>query len=116
MNHQTASPTFIVATAAVLALGQSMALKAQSLSEIRVGDRSAKLSALGPASASDVYKGMQGRKWILPGKNELSVTLDASERIVYIESDWGGENDDPRCDLPGLRFGKTTSLRPTMES
>ncbi len=102
-------PIFGVATTAVvIALSQSTFLKAQSLSALRVGDRSSRLSVLGPDSASDDYKGMQVRKWILPNKNSLSVTVNSAGRIVFMESDWGGENDDPRCDLPGLRFGKTT--------
>lgn len=81
---------------------------AQSLSTLRIGDPSSRLSTLGQAMASDSYKGMDVRKWVLPNGNELSATTSSTGRIVYLESDSGSKNDDPACDIPGLHFGLTT--------
>jgi hypothetical protein len=77
-------------------------------SALRIGDPSSKLSTLGQAAASDSYKGMVVRKWVLPNENELSVTTNSNGNIVYLESDWGGKDNDPACGLSGLRFGLTT--------
>jgi hypothetical protein len=108
MTQNATIAVFVAATAAAFVPSQSTLLRAQSLSGLHVGEPSSNLSALGPAAASDDYKGMKVRKWLFASKNELSVTVDASGRIAFLESDWGGKDDDPRCDLRGLRFGKTT--------
>jgi hypothetical protein len=76
---------------------------------LRIGDPVARLSSLGKApSNADLYKSFIVRKWLLPNGNELSVTTSESGSIVYMESDWDGQNDETSCDLPGLKFGVTT--------
>lgn len=48
-------------------------------------------------------------KWNLPGGNALSVTSSPeSGRIVYMESDWGGDPTSAATDVPGMIFGVTT--------
>ena len=49
------------------------------------------------------------QKWTLRNGNELSATVNAAGKIVYLESDWNGSADATGCDLADLRFG-TTSL------
>ena len=85
-----------------------LSANAQSLSGLRIGDDASRLSFLSKAQASDTYKSFSVRKWNLSNGNELSVTTSHSGRIVYLESDWGGRNPDPACDLSGLNFGLTT--------
>jgi hypothetical protein len=108
MMQEAFQSVLIAATASLLLLTQSNSLRAQSLSNIRVGDTSSALSTLGQVSVSDSYKGMDLRKWVLPNGNELSATISPNGHIVYLESDWGNQNDDPACDLLGLHFGLTT--------
>ncbi|MGB8290818.1 MAG: hypothetical protein WCE42_23460, partial [Rhizobium ruizarguesonis] len=48
-------------------------------------------------------------KYKLSGGNELSVTYHrASGKIVYLETDWGGETAGAFSDFEGFKFGKTT--------
>jgi len=80
---------------------------AQSLHGLKVGEPSATLGPLGAPSDSDTYKGMAVQRWDRPNGNSLSVTI-GKNGVVFIESDWNGSDDAPGCDLPGLRFEKTT--------
>ena len=99
----------VFATVFLLLFAAVFAAHAQSLSNLRIGDGVSRLSLLGSeSSATDHYKTFSVRKWNLPSGNELSVTTSHAGRIVYLESDWGARNDDPACDLPGLKFGVTT--------
>lgn len=48
-------------------------------------------------------------KWHLPSGNDLSVTsAPATGKIVYIETDWGGDPASAATDVSGLQFGTTT--------
>ena len=80
----------------------------QSLSSLRIGDPAARLSSLGQPKDTESNKGLTVRRWVLPSGNDLSVTTNDAGRIVYLEVDWNGTAEDAACDLPGLRFGKTT--------
>ena len=82
--------------------------RAQALAGAHVGDNASKLARLGKPAAIDKYKPFLVQKWTLANSNEVSVTLDASEKIVYVESDWGGHQEATGCDLGDLRFGVTT--------
>ena len=75
---------------------------------MKIGDDAAETTALGQAVATENYRGFLVRKWAFANGNELSVTTDAKDRIIYLESDWNGEDDATACDLPGLKFGVTT--------
>jgi hypothetical protein len=97
----------IVAAAFVFGCGVRICA-AQSLDGLKIGDSSTTLSHLGPPAETSSYKGMAVRRWDLPNGNSLSVTVGRSGRIVYLESDWNGNDDDPVCDLPALHFGRTT--------
>src|SRR5258708_21852226 len=109
MNRKTLFPGGpIVAKLLFISLSQPIALKAQSLLGLRVGDTASTLSKHGPVSGEDRYKGMDLFKWILPNRNALTATVDQEGEIVYLESDWGGKSDDTGCDLAGLKFGVTT--------
>ncbi len=103
------SHTFLAIVALLIAIGHGASASGQSLSSLKIGDPTSKLSALGKPTAIDSEKGMTVRRWVLPNGNELSVTTDMSDKIVYMESDWNpGKDDTTACDLPGLRFGVTT--------
>jgi hypothetical protein len=109
MNRKSFFPFgLMAATTLLIALVQPNALRAQALMGYRVGDTPTKLSRLGPVSGEDKYKGMDLFKWVLPNRNMLTATVDREGEIVYLESDWGGKNDDTGCDLAGLKFGVTT--------
>jgi hypothetical protein len=108
MITKSVAPIALGAAAFLLRMNLATSLHAQSLASIRVGQPSSKLSALGPASASDTYKGMEVSKWVLPTGSDFSAAIGSSGQIVYAELDWGGKGDTPECDLSGLRFGITT--------
>ncbi len=91
-----------------LLFGQIVAANAQALSHMKIGDDSTETTALGQPIATDNYKGFLVRKWSFPNGNQLSVTTDSRDRILYLESDWNGDDDATTCDLPGLKFGVTT--------
>jgi hypothetical protein len=100
---------FLAIVALLIAIGHSASASGQSLSSLKIGDPSSKLSALGKPAAIENEKDTTVRRWVLPNGNELSVTTDMSDKIVYMESDWNpGRDDTTACDLPGLRFGVTT--------
>lgn len=83
---------------------------AQSLSGIRVGDPIQSTSAFGKPPNSRTASGpFIIQKWMLPDGNEISVTsVRDSGKIVFLASDWGGQNIGAFADLPGMVFGKTT--------
>jgi hypothetical protein len=97
-----------IATASFLVSSHSFCIRAQSLSGVRIGGNASRLLELGDPMASDAYKTFSVRKWKLSNGNEFSVTQSSVGRIVFVESDWGGQSDNSACDLPGLRFGVTT--------
>jgi hypothetical protein len=83
--------------------------RGQALSNLQIGDGASKLASFGDKPPTiEEYKSFLIRKWTLLNGNDLSVTASTGNRIVYIESDWGGRTDDPECDLPDLKFGVTT--------
>ncbi len=87
----------------------SLHIQAQSLSGLRLGDDASRLATLGSPVATDKYKAYVVRKWSLANGNELSVTTDNADGIVYMESDWGrGSSESTGCDVQDLKFGVTT--------
>ncbi|MFW5641308.1 MAG: hypothetical protein ACOCY0_00950 [Roseicyclus sp.] len=58
-----------------------------------------------PARTGPANPGYASALWVQPGGNELSVTHDASGRIVYMET-FRGERAPPSTG-PGVRFGAT---------
>jgi len=66
------------------------------------------LARLGVPSEKGSYKEMSLERWNLSNGNELSATVDRGGRIVYLEADWDGKNEETGCDLPDLHFGLTT--------
>lgn len=85
---------------------------AQSLSGLHIGDAAPHLQELGKPVATAPDGPYLNQKWTFPTGNDLAVSTSADGLIVYLESDWGGHsgngNDDPGCDLPGVKFGSTT--------
>ena len=100
---------FILAAVLLLPLGLHPKTEAQTLAGLRIGDDAARLTSLGAPSATNKYRSYLVRKWTLANGNDLSVTTDTNDRIVYVESDWTGDDAATSCDLEGLKFG-TTSL------
>jgi len=82
--------------------------KAQSLAGFRIGEAAAKLKPLGDPAATAPDGDYRNQKWTLPTGNDLAVTTSPDGLIVFLESDSGGKDADPGCDLPGLKFGSTT--------
>ncbi len=108
MNQVAIAKLGLCLSVLVVAASDAELCRSQTLVGLKVGDASAELVRLGPSADTDTYKGMSLLRWNLPNGNELSVTLGESGKIVYLESDWDGKNDDVGCDLPGLHFGLTT--------
>jgi clan AA aspartic protease (TIGR02281 family) len=82
---------------------------AQSLSGIHVGDSYSNVQQIigFPSSRSERSGPFSVAKWLLGDGNSLSVTARSDTgKIVYIESDWGGNTT--YTDFPNLHFGKTT--------
>jgi hypothetical protein len=108
MKVKSVACNFALFLSALLTVGsETHSCSAQSLHGLKVGEPSTTLGPLGAPSDSDTYKGMAVQRWDLPNGNSLSVTM-GKNGVVFIESDWNGSDDDPWCDLPGLRFGQTT--------
>jgi hypothetical protein len=59
-----------------------------------------------PARTGPANPGYNSALWVQPGGNELSITHDASGRIVYMET-FRGDRTPPSTG-PGMRFGATT--------
>ena len=82
----------------------------QTLSGIAVGDN---ISAVKKLGLDPVAKNEMGpfvvMRWTLPDRNDLSVTAfrDSGE-IVYVESNWGGQQSGAFSDYPGFTYGNTT--------
>ncbi len=92
-----------------LALGlAATSASAQSLAGLRIGDPVAATARFGPPSDTGRERQFDVRKWTFPNGNDLSVTSDATGRIVYVETDWGGRAEGVASGVPGLRFGGTT--------
>ncbi|HUN89955.1 MAG TPA: hypothetical protein VMU28_14250 [Terriglobales bacterium] len=98
----------ILVAALLLLLGHMLTAEAQTLAGLKVGDDATELTALGQPIATEKYRSFLVRKWAFANGNEVSATTDATERIVYLESDWNGDDDATACDLSGLKFGVTT--------
>ncbi|TBY62810.1 hypothetical protein E0H46_26840 [Rhizobium leguminosarum bv. viciae] len=83
---------------------------AQSMSGISVGGDRQQLDSIGSRPVATEAMGPHTiEKYKLSGGNELSVTYHrASGKIVYLETDWGGETAGAFSDFEGFKFGKTT--------
>jgi hypothetical protein len=81
---------------------------AQSLAGLQIGDAAKRLEKFGAAVAAAPDGEFLNQKWTLTNGNDLAVSTTTDGHLVYLEFDWGGKDDDPGCDLPGLKFGATT--------
>jgi hypothetical protein len=90
------------------AAGAPHTLEAQAIWDRHVGETPSTLSKLGPVSGIEKYKGNDVFRWVLPNRNQLMATVDPEGEIVFLESDWGGKNNETGCDLAGLKFEETT--------
>jgi len=81
---------------------------AQSLHGLHIGEDQSFLEKLGAPDAVEKYKSYVVRKWTLANGNELSATVNSAGKIVYLESDWNGNDDATGSDLNELRFGSTS--------
>jgi len=96
--------------AVTLALIQLSHARAQSLSGVNIGSDKSALNQLGVAPSSSQALGPHTAvKFALPGGNSLSATfLRSSGKIVYAETDWGGQGAGAYSDFEGFKFGETT--------
>lgn len=83
---------------------------AQSLSGVTIGSDRASLNQLGTAPVSTQTMGPHSAvKFQLPGGNEMSATfLRSSGKIIYLETDWGGEAAGSFSDFEPFKYGQTS--------
>ena len=83
---------------------------AQSMSGVTIGSDRAALNQLGTKPTATQTMGPHTAvKFLLPGGNELSVTFVRSTgKIVYLETDWGGEPGGAFSDFDGFKYGQTS--------
>ena len=83
---------------------------AQSLYGFKVGDDLRVVAKSHPKpSSTEALGSFAAVKWDLPKGNAVSVTaLPETGRIVFIESDWGGDITGATTEVPGMQFGTTT--------
>jgi hypothetical protein len=87
----------------------SPAAAAQSMSGVSVGGNRQQLDGLGSRPVASQAMGPHTvEKYEITGGNDLSVTYHRSSgKVVYLESDWGGEMAGAFADYEGFRYGKT---------
>jgi hypothetical protein len=96
-------------TALALAAFPISAVSAQSLSGVRIGDNISVTARIGyPPTARNQSGPFTMRKWKLEDGNDLSVTTTSGGTIVYIETDWGGEQGGSYSDFPRFYYGRTS--------
>ena len=90
----------------VIAAIAGAAVRAQSLSGIKIGDPPVAVLKIGLDPIARNRSGpFETVKWKLIDENELSVTVATqTNRIVYIENDWGHSPDGSVSDFPGKAF------------
>ncbi|MDM9624548.1 hypothetical protein QTL95_01480 [Rhizobium sp. S152] len=83
---------------------------AQSMSGVSIGGSRDQLATLGSRPIAAEAMGPHSlEKYKLSGGNDLSATYHrASGKIVYLETDWGGEAAGAFSDFEGFKYGKTT--------
>jgi len=83
---------------------------AQSIAGFKVGDDLRVVAKSHPAPfLTEPLGSYTASKWDLPKGNTVSVTAaPGTGRIVFIESDWGGDPAGAATDVPGIQFGSTT--------
>ena len=83
---------------------------AQAISAFKIGEDMRVVAKSHPKpSNTETLGSYSAFKWNLPGGNDLSVTASPETgRIVFIESDWGGDPASAASDVPGMTFGITT--------
>lgn len=83
---------------------------AQAISAFKIGEDMRVVAKNRPKPSNTEALGSYAAfKWNLPGGNDLSVTASPETgRIVFIESDWGGDPASAASDVPGMTFGLTT--------
>lgn len=98
------------AALSALVISTASAASAQSMSGVSVGGDRQQLDSIGSRPVATEAMGPHTiEKYKLSGGNELSVTYHrASGKIVYLETDWGGETAGAFSDFEGFKFGKTT--------
>jgi hypothetical protein len=84
--------------------------RAQDLSGITIGSDRQALRLLGAEPVASQTMGPHSIvKYVLPGGNEFSATfVRSSGKIVFLETDWGGESGGSYADWSGMKFGQTT--------
>lgn len=89
----------------------SSAATAQTLTGVAVGDSlntAAGRIGLKPDAKGD-FGPVTAIKWTLPDNNELSISaMRATDKIVYIETNWGEWQSGKLTDFSGLLFGETS--------
>ncbi|HEY1719855.1 MAG TPA: hypothetical protein VGG27_01320 [Magnetospirillaceae bacterium] len=103
----------ILAAALALALALTLAAtaaRAQSIDGFGVGqDVQAAIAKHDPPTESGKLKDNDVYRWAIAGGTTASVTAaPKTGKIIFIESDWGGDANYAATDVPGLTFGATT--------
>ncbi len=117
LNSMKCAPIAIFAS---LAVSVASAAWAQSMSGVSIGGNRDQLGALGSGPVATEAIGPHSlEKYRLSGGNELSATYHrASGKVVYLETDWGGQAAGAFSDFESFKYGKTTlgEIRSTLGS
>lgn len=106
----TKYPIFHFVEVVLVFLILTTVVNAQTMSGIRIGDPLSSTSKIGFSPTAKEENGpLVIQKWRFQNKNELSITAFRNTgRIVYMETNWGGDRNGSFSDVPGMIYGKTT--------
>lgn len=91
-----------------IALLGAVPAAAQSLAGLKIGDDAGAARALGLPTDTDRQQGYALSRWRLASGNDLSISAEAADRIVFMEMNWGGTPAGRAAGLFGFGFGATT--------
>lgn len=100
-------PAFLVSFVIAMVSGPAFAL---DISGMSLGDPISETRKLGSEPVAEQIDGpLIIQKYELPSGNTISLTaFRKSEKIVYIELNWGGTTSGQLTDIGAFRFGTTT--------
>ena len=102
---------FLILCAAMLvsAMFVSIGAQAQTMSGMKLGDDTVDVTlALGPPTSTNQTFTQKELKWDLPNGNELTVNVNASGKVTYIQTGWADKPDGAKSGMYDFEYGKTT--------
>jgi len=83
---------------------------AQDMTGLEIGDGASALASIGSEPVTKQESGpFTIMKFRLPDGNDLSVaSVRRTNRIVYLETAWNGQQSGTVADFPNMRFGETS--------